>query len=491
MKRFVFIGFDAADYRMVEQLAAEGSMPAFRRLMDSSARAITRSPFAFFVGAQWPSFYTGLDTAGHGRYCYRQLIPGTYEDRQFEAKGVDGSPFWDVLGAQGKRLAVIDVPKTVVSNKFPGIHVVDWATHDTELIGMGTSPTELQDEIITRYGEGRERDCNRVPRTAEGFATFRRNLLDRLATKERFVIDRIDQGDWDALVAVFADTHCAGHQLWHFHDSQHDRFDGTLVEEMGDPFRELYRAIDATLGRILERIPPDCIAMVFASHGIGRHWDGLHLMDDVLARLDNVLPHGGAPRASKLKAELARRARMIRPYRFRKYFPEPLSPRAFQKVFSIPNNEVYLGLRVNLDGREPLGRIRSAEFDSYCAALVEALSELRVGVDGPPAFTEIAMTRDRLTGPHLGDLPDIVARWSRDRPFDALLSPRIGEVRGRYKGVRTGDHQPDGLLLVSGGGIQPGERPACRVEDLAPTFAAMLGATFPQRDGSALPWVPC
>jgi predicted AlkP superfamily phosphohydrolase/phosphomutase len=359
VKRFVFIGFDAADYRMIQQLAADGSMPTFRRLMETSARAITRSPFAFFVGAQWPSFYTGLDTSGHGRYCYKQLVPGTYDDRQFDAGMVDGSPFWDVLGEQGRRLAVIDVPKTKVSDKFAGIHVVDWATHDTELLGMGTSPPELHDELVARYGDGKERDCNRVPRTAEGFATFRANLLERLANKERFIIDRIEQGDWDALVAVFADTHCAGHQLWHLHDPEHDRFDETIVEQMGNPFRELYQAIDATLGRILERIPSDCLSMVFASHGIGRHWDGLHLIDDVLDRIDETLPHGVPPRASWLKSECARRGRMIRPYRLRKYFPEPLSPRAFRKVFRIPNNEVYLGLRVNLEGREPLVRIRA------------------------------------------------------------------------------------------------------------------------------------
>jgi hypothetical protein len=492
MKRFVFIGFDAADYRLIRRWANDGTMPTFRRLIDSSAQVIARSPFAFFVGAQWPSFYTGLGPASHGRYCYTQLVPGTYEDQPFTAAQVDGTPFWDVLGAQGRRLTVIDVPKTVLSQRFAGTHIVDWATHDSEFKGMQTSPGDVRGAILAQYGENKEKDCNRLVRTPEGFATFRDRLLERMARKESLVVDRLAMNDWDAFVVVSADTHCAGHQLWHLSDQQHDRYDQALVDAIGNPLRDIYQAIDTSLGRILQRIPPDCVTMVFASHGIGPHWDGLHLMDDVLARLDEVLPHGQPPRASQLKAELLRRGQRMRPGRFRKYLPKPLSYRAFRKVFRVPNNEVYLGLRVNLDGREPLGRIRpGAEYTSYCSALMEALAELRVGSAGPPAFSEVALTSDRLCGRHLGDLPDVVARWTRARPFDVLASPRIGEVHGRYAGIRTGDHNPDGLLLVRGEGIQPGERPPCVLEDLAPTFATLLGGSFACGEGSALPWMPC
>lgn len=492
IKRFVFIGFDAADYRLIRPWAKNGTMPNFQRLIEMGAQALVRSPFAFYVGSTWPSFYTGRDTPGHGRYCYKQLVPGTYDVQAVQADSIDGLPFWNAPCARNRRLTVIDVPKSVRSQGFSGTQVVDWTTHDSEIRGLETSPEGLEGEITARYGENKEIDCNRFERSVSGYIRFRDHLLERLLIKERFITDRLAMNDWDAFVAIFADTHCAGHQVWHLHDQRHDRYDQVLTDATGDVLADVYRAVDATVGRLLARIPEDCVTMVFASHGIGPHWDGTHMMREVLVRLDRVSPQGQRLSRSRIKAEILRRGHEVWPERLRKYAPKPPSPRAFRKAFMIPNNESYLGLRVNLEGREPLGRIRpGAEYASYCAALMEALGELCVGPGGPPAFAEIALTADRVRGPHLDALPDIVARWTRARPFKTLYSPRIGEVRRDYTGPRTGDHYPDGLLLARGGGIAPGERAPCDLIDLAPTFAALLGGTLPGADGKPIPWLAC
>jgi len=490
MQRFVFIGIDAADRTLLRRWAGEGVLPTFRRLLQTGAVAECRSPWVFYVGAQWPSFYTGLNTAGHGRYCYEQLAPGTYDSPRFPASSIAGTPFWDPLSEQGRTFTVIDVPKTVLSRRLRGTQIVDWTTHDPEAPGFCAAPAAERAEVAGRYGGNPDDNCNRQERTAEGFARFRERLKDRVGRKERLLGDYLERGGWDAFVCAFADSHCAGHQGWHLHDPSHDRHDAELAAAAGNPVRDAYAAIDGALGRLLAKVPQDCVVAVLASHGMGPHWDGTHLMDEVLARLDAALPHGRAPRASRAVNAARERLQHIRPWRMRKHMPRPLSHRAFRKVFWIPNNEAWLGLRLNLEGREPLGRIRPAEQAPYAAALMQALAELRVGApDGPPAFSEIATTREHLQGALIDTLPDIVARWTRHRPFTALCSPLIGRVEGSYKGVRTGDHMPDGLLMVAGPGIAAGDRPACAVEDLAPSFAAMLGGRLGPGDGRALDWL--
>ena len=224
MQRFVFIGFDAADPRLIRRWAQDGTLPTFRRLLATSAVTKCRSPFGFFVGAQWPSFYTGLNPAGHGRYCFIQLVPGGYDDASFPATSIGGTPFWDALGTQGRRFTVTDVPKTVLSDRFSGTHVVDWATHDSEKLGMQTAPASLAKEIVDRHGKNLDGDCNRIDRTVDGYRSFRDRLIDRVHRKERLLSEQLAKNDWDAFVAVFADTHCAGHQFWHLHDPRHDRF---------------------------------------------------------------------------------------------------------------------------------------------------------------------------------------------------------------------------------------------------------------------------
>jgi predicted AlkP superfamily phosphohydrolase/phosphomutase len=55
---------------------------------------------------------------------------------------------------------------------------------------------------------------------------------------------------------------------------------------------------------------------------------------------------------------------------------------------------------------------------------------------------------------------------------------------GRARGVRTGDHKPDGLLLAAGHGIRPGRLArSIPVMDLAPTMAALLGVQLRHVDG--------
>ena len=49
-------------------------------------------------------------------------------------------------------------------------------------------------------------------------------------------------------------------------------------------------------------------------------------------------------------------------------------PRASCKSFVVPNNAAYLGIRINLVGREPDGRIEpGGELDDYCRALTQEL----------------------------------------------------------------------------------------------------------------------
>ena len=158
----------------------------------------------------------------------------------------------------------------------------------------------------------------------------------------------------------------------------------------------------------------------------------------------------------------------------------------------IPNNDTWAGVRVNLVGREPHGRIRpGAEFEAYLAALEAGLREMCNGATGGPVFGRIVRTQAAHPLPHVAPMPDLMAEWLRDAPIPALVSPRIGRVEGAYRGLRTGDHREEGLAIVVGPGIQPGELTTrISVEDLAPTMLAWLGVDWPGVDGRpASAWV--
>ncbi len=84
--RFVVLGFDGADPRMVRKYVAEGAMPTFERLM--GPRGDGERPGALFEleseippesPVAWASLMTGMGPAWHGLFDFVDREPGTYQ----------------------------------------------------------------------------------------------------------------------------------------------------------------------------------------------------------------------------------------------------------------------------------------------------------------------------------------------------------------------------------------------------------------------------
>ena len=109
--KIVTIGIDAANPELVLRWAQEGILPNCRSLLDRGLVGRTRSVEGLFVGATWPSFYTGVTPSRHGCHFLTQLRSGSYDHYNVADHGVSRfEPFWRRLGRAGRRVAVLDVP---------------------------------------------------------------------------------------------------------------------------------------------------------------------------------------------------------------------------------------------------------------------------------------------------------------------------------------------------------------------------------------------
>ena len=147
--------------------------PAPRSALFSNAGLFgpTENPPGLFVGAVWPSFFTATSPARHGRYCYEQIVQGTHYVRRFSPSDLKRLPFWTCLGEAGRRVAVVDVPKSPLTRHLNGVQVVDWGTHDPEDT-FQTWPVALAAELTARFGSDPVGDCNRISRRAAGIEGF-------------------------------------------------------------------------------------------------------------------------------------------------------------------------------------------------------------------------------------------------------------------------------------------------------------------------------
>ena len=494
LARILFLAVDAGDKDLILEWVREGILPTFRSLLETSAWGRTQNPVGFFVGAVWPSFWTGLSPEKHGRYCFSQLRTGTYDHYDVNPTDTRGEPFWEALSASGCRVAILDVPKTVPSSRINGIQVVDWGTHDPEM-DFCTSPESLASEIQARFGPHPVDTCDAfMQRGPAEHAALRDALVTGVRRKADFATHFLERGGWDLFLTVFAESHCVGHHCWHLHDPKHPRHDPDAARLVGDPIRDVYVAIDAALGRLIESAGPETTVFVLASHGMGPHYDGTFLLDKILRRL---FAEPGVPPAKRRLARLAESAwhglpavlqRALRP--LRKRVKDGLGEAVTVPdldgtyCFSTPNNDVYGGIRINLAGREPQGRIHPGpEYEAFCESLSSDLLAF-VNLDtGQPLVKRVLRTADLYSGEHVRDLPDLLVEWDREAPISRIHSPKTGVIEQVFPGRRTGDHKPEGLLFARGPGIVPRRlgQPV-EVTQLAPTIASLLGVRLPKTD---------
>jgi predicted AlkP superfamily phosphohydrolase/phosphomutase len=483
----VFVGLDAMDPGLVRSWAAEGALPTLARLLPEGASAPPRNPRGLYIGALWPTLYTGCSPASHGRYCYEQWVPGTYGTRPTAPADVRRPPFWTAVGEAGRRACVIDVPHAPLAPPPGGVQIADWGSHDAPG-EFRAAPSELARRVTEEFGGEPVGPCDRRRATAGEVAAFRDALCERAATKARIACRLHAEGRFDLLAVVFADSHCAGHHLWHVHDAGHERHDPALAAALGDPLKDVYRALDAAVATVLEGVGARASAFVLASHGMGPHHDGNRLVEELLRRLA-AAPAGGRPPA--LRARLARLLDRRRLHRLDRRLGGRLRvprSRGHGRAFVVPNNDEWVAIRANVVGREPHGRVESTALDGYLETLTSDLLGVRNAETGEPVFREAFRASDAYpSGPGADALPDLFLAWNRSSPISAVESDKVGRLEGKYRGLRTGDHRPEGLLLARGPGISPGPRPAIDIHDLAPTLAARLGVSLPGVDGRPVP----
>src|SRR3989441_7149188 len=109
--RVLLIGWDGADWRILDPLLERGLLPNLAALIDRGGRATLTSTIPTHSWAAWPSFLTGVDPDGHGVY---DILEGRGGTRQFPVtfRSIKERTFLDDLSDAGMESLVVNVPLT-------------------------------------------------------------------------------------------------------------------------------------------------------------------------------------------------------------------------------------------------------------------------------------------------------------------------------------------------------------------------------------------
>ncbi|WP_254272279.1 alkaline phosphatase family protein [Haloarcula marina] len=492
--RTIVFGFDALDFRYLDRYRE--SLPNFERLREGGFEAPLRSTHPPWTGSAWPSMYTGVDPSYHGAYGFFRYDGYPDQGELISRADVAAPAIWDFLSTEGVPSVVLNVPITHPAEPIEGVMIPGYIAQET----VSGHPSGIREEVSGAIDE-QYRIYSHAEKSSDGEERLK-GYLDLIDTRKQAAKYLVREKEWEFAFVQVQKTDAVVHN-----------FDDDAA------FRQVYEAADDLMGTVLEEIAEPVNVIVCSDHGIGPVRGHRIFVNELLRRGGYLeTTEGGAtPSLGGRKSELVGETvdddrdeswatQMLstvvdtlgragitpgRVYRTTtslgvppavfKRLPEALVD-ATSKQVDWRQSRAYcrrhtrLGIRINLEGREPDGVVAPSEYEQVQREIVDLLERVETP-DGQPAFDSVVRRQEFYDGPLADHGPDVVVR---PRDMDNSLSDSL--YGGEFVGVDKHDHKLDGVFVASGPAFDEDfEAERLSLTDVAPVVLAAMGRPVPER----------
>ena len=526
----IAIGLDAGDPVLVQRWMEAGHLPTLSRLRQQGSYGKINGLRHYKAETPWNTCLTGVVPQTNGYWGEIKIRPGTYEIEDIQAYDFQEYPPFYALGNR-YRVAVFDPPKARIHEQVNGQQMLAWGAHSPST-PRASAPPELFEQVESQFGPHPTfRKDHGDWWQGDYLRWLRRELAEGIRRRSAICKDWLQQERWDLFFTVFGETHSAGHDFHFISDPNHPLYsERARFFPDEDPLLETYKEVDRGIHQILEAAPSDANIVVFSLHGSDVNTTdvpAMFFLAEFLYRFSfpgepgrlavgnperPVPPPSLTPGNSTWCGEVWKQQYDSRPLRrlLRRHIPSeqidrwfgsahktPLSSLELQRqsgdpffwqpiswyrplwpemqAFALPSfSEGYI--RINLQGREPQGKVAPQDYDRVCSEITQALEELRNPRNGLPVVKDVTRTRQTPNeqNPYQSDA-DLIVEWS-DPPTDVIESPRVGRI-GPVPFRRTGSHRPRGFMIAQGPDIEPGSSlPTGNQVDVPVTLLSLMNA---------------
>jgi predicted AlkP superfamily phosphohydrolase/phosphomutase len=479
MSRVILVGWDGADWRILDPMIEAGLLPNLASLCDRGAKGVLRSTVPNHSWAAWPSFLTGVEPSNHGVYDIfekeigeRRSLPVTY--RSIKEKTMLGD-----LHAAGVPLVMTNLPLTFPPPKVEGAVIAGGVlpkrrpfTHPESLAGdleKAGAPFPINGMSWTTY--------RHKPRP---FLAEARELTEARTKANLWLLDNID---WRLASLIYVATDRVQHCLDKYVAPDHPDFATLTKEPLAEEIRGIYRLLDDALGKILERAKSDDLVLFISDHGFQSCTRALH-MDRLLEKL-GFLKFAASnavfgPMQWGPMRTVARKAYDLLGLHGKVSLPQSVN---WQKTTAYTSvRSTGEGVSINRAGREPDGIVPENEYEATRDKIIDALDGFVDPKTGKSPFKRILKREDVFQGRFAETAPDILLEPAPLYSLTHASSP-IEDADWL-----SGDHRMEGVIAASGPRVQSNAfaDPALLV-DMAPTILAALGVPASvKHDGQVL-----
>jgi predicted AlkP superfamily phosphohydrolase/phosphomutase len=516
--KVLVICLDGATFDLLGSWIEAGRLPTFRRFIDEGVSGDLESVIPPITAPAWASFMTGKNPGKHGIYHFVNRGPQGGHQTFVSATSRAGQTLWEVLGADGKKVMVLNVPTTYPPQPVNGVLISDFLTPPGKR--DFTYPLSLLEEIEAKFGPY-PLYLKTLMFSANLTGTNAERLLRELHHELKYKFDvahyLLDHYESDFIILHILGTDRIQHELWNFLDPRHPKYDQRMSAQYGEPIRDYFARVDAEINRLVERCGDGVITFIISDHGFGpihraidlNVWllgqGYIHIKSNVRSRVKYRLWKLG------LTNELLAKLLLKTFFKYGAGLVEKLSEETIFKsirflaqrghrnpLFSLDDVDwsrtkayalVGMGaVNINLEGREGTGSVKPGEYQSLKQEIAEKLQDLTDPQTGERVNGRVVLREQVYHGPYVEHAPDIM-----------FLPNETGYVAGSMMGFTAnrpiidapawpGHHRMNGIFLAHGPSVQKGAHlDGASILDLAPTLLYLMGSKIPSdMDGRVL-----
>jgi len=283
-KKVLLIGWDAADWTMMNPLLEKGLMPNLQKLMDSGVSGNLSTIRPILSPMLWNSIATGKRADKHGICGFSEPNPDGTGVRPVTSTSRKCKALWNILSQSDMRSNVVGwfasapaepINGAIVSDRCqamcgipqvkrkatPGLcHPPELADKLMELI---VDPSLIDGEMLAPFvPEG-----GRIDQAKDQRLLKLAGLLSRMSTIQAAAHYLMYEKPWDFTAIYFDAIDHFGHTFMPYHPPQMEGISEEDALVFKDVMNGVYRFQDLMLGATLEMAGEDTTVMIVSDHG--------------------------------------------------------------------------------------------------------------------------------------------------------------------------------------------------------------------------------
>lgn len=288
-RRVLLIGWDAADWKLIDKLIAQGAMPYLQQLLQRGARGNLATLQPVLSPMLWTSIATGKRAYKHGIHGFTEPMPDGKGVRPSSSTTRSCKAIWNILSQEGMTANVVSwfvshpaepINGVCVSEMFRQVPIDKQDPQSTALPDLPPQcvhpesmrdtlaplrihPAELTEaEILPFIPSAARIDQDKDRR----LTTFARLFADMLNTHSA-ATHVIAQNRWDFMGVYYDAIDHFGHAFMEYHPPRMDHVSEEDFALYKDVMVGVYRFHDLMLGRLIALAGNDTTIVLCSDHG--------------------------------------------------------------------------------------------------------------------------------------------------------------------------------------------------------------------------------